>query len=87
MSNVSTPAAGRNFGIEDEAETLGNVVGGQAEFAKSLFTAIAELSTNPKMTQTVIGLAKCGQWVSENMDADVDYMVDNILSRCRRGLQ
>lgn len=86
MANSSTQDQEGNR-LEIQVRSMGGLVSGEADYTKAIFVAIAELAMNPNMAKTVVNLAKCGQWVSENIDADIDCMTDDIIRRVRGGAQ
>ncbi|WP_157128606.1 hypothetical protein [Cupriavidus sp. USMAA2-4] len=50
---------------------------------KAIFAAISELAPRPDMTKTVVELANCGQWISDNLNCNVDYWTDQVISKMR----
>ncbi|WP_456281582.1 hypothetical protein M1D55_19260 [Cupriavidus sp. JZ107] len=71
--------------MESNVEALDEVVGSQARYASAIFVAIGELAGNPKMAETVVGLAKVGRWLTENVEADIDCITTDLLERLRKG--
>lgn len=66
--DLSTQDRECNPDAKGRVQFASDVLSEESRFMKAIFAAISELAPRPDMTKTVVELANCGQWISDNLN-------------------
>ncbi|KVL25452.1 hypothetical protein WS97_00600 [Burkholderia territorii] len=69
-----------NVAIRIRADDLRTTAKEKTAHIANIFAAIESLVDTAAHPDTIVGLARCGRWLIEIVDDDVDYGVDEIVT-------